>query len=214
MELVQRIVVYSKYKALSMSIFECPVDRLHWLISSSGCWGMSIHQPSVNRQQMIAGCSLPSCHRSWMRGAEITPLTPHRETILTTMSADGWRMVVWPIICLLEIQSIVHEHLWVSCGQAPLIDFFQWMLGNEHPSTICQPSTDDCWMLITIMSSIMDARGRNYPINPPRGDHSDNHVSRWLMDGCLNDQGCSWMLVVSVAKSTNWSVNHQWIVMS
>ena len=36
MEMVQCIVVYSKYKALSMSILECPVDRLHWLISSSG----------------------------------------------------------------------------------------------------------------------------------------------------------------------------------
>ena len=30
--------------------------------------------------------------------------------------------------CLFEIQSIVHECPWVSCGQSPLINFFQWTL--------------------------------------------------------------------------------------
>ena len=77
MEMVQSIVVYSEYKALSMSILECPVDKRHWLISSSGCWwiGMSIHQPSINHQWMVAGFSIPLCDRSW-----------------TNCGCEGWKL--------------------------------------------------------------------------------------------------------------------------
>ena len=39
-------------------------------------------------------------------------------------------------------------------------------------------------------------------------------IDRWLTDGCLTDPECSWMLVDNIAKSVDWSINHQQMVMA
>ena len=97
MEMVQSIVVYVKYKALSMSVLECPVDRLHWLILFE--WKLvdwnehprTIHQPSKD------GWRTPM-DWLWMGGVKITPLTPPQKRTICQLSTDGLLMVVWPIM--------------------------------------------------------------------------------------------------------------------
>ena len=139
---------------------------------------------------------LYNCFYTWYRALFMSFMWIFPWRNLWELNGDGTKYN-----CLFEIQSIVHERPWVSYGQAPLIDFLQWMLvdwpwaSTDHVQIVSGCSRISChWSWTTC-----GWEGWKSPLYAPRA-----WAVNWpSTDGQWTDHGCSWMLVDNIVESVN-----------
>ena len=120
----------TKYICLYRYTRHCPVDSLHWVISSRGCrWIVqSIHWPSQDGHDCQGTVRGPFRDHSWMMGVKIIPSPPVDANGPLTVSDHQWFVQAPSVDCLwitttnletvsgrsVDSKSILHCQ-WIVC---------------------------------------------------------------------------------------------------